>query len=293
MRVVENIYGEQYEMFIKYATKENNIMAVTKYEDQGKEHDIIIDNIINKLGYTKEYVIENYSNVLICNMYKELKNDLSIFSDKVIERFKKISSYCTKDNYNTFIDNYKFDLDFKTEWDGISKNVDFTIDFSNISYDDYVKLNVEKEKFMCITSAVRQLYYDYIVETWLKKYKSNIIKKDVYKTHDFDGKEIIAKTRYYLKINNELIKDMLNRNSIYDWSFPYSIEDLSFYNNNECWFYSVAHEEIIDIFCKSKKEYNYLSHEIWISFEELEYERSYYRKNFMIDINSKQNVYYF
>ncbi len=53
-------------------------------------------------------------------------------------------------------------------------------------------------------------------------------------------------------------KELLNKKSIYDWCFLTSLEDLCFYKNGYCWLYSVAHEEICDIFCENEEEYEYL-----------------------------------
>ncbi len=42
------------------------------------------------------------------------------------------------------------------------------------------------------------------------------------------------------------------------WLNPNFPEDIAFFRNGYCWLYSVAHEEICDIYCENEEEYEYL-----------------------------------
>ena len=51
---------------------------------------------------------------------------------------------------------------------------------------------------------------------------------------------------------------MLSNSDLYAWLNPNYPEDISFFKDGYCWLYSVAHEEMCDIYCESVEEYNYL-----------------------------------
>ena len=48
------------------------------------------------------------------------------------------------------------------------------------------------------------------------------------------------------------------------------MDNICFYKNNKCWLYSVAHEQICDIYCDSKDEFEYLK-SIGVKFIEKQY----------------------
>lgn len=69
----------------------------------------------------------------------------------------------------------------------------------------------------------------------------------------------------------DCIKDyLLSNKNLYKWLNPKYPEDVSFFINERCWFTSITHEEMCDIFVESKEEYEYLK-SIGIEFLEEEY----------------------
>lgn len=61
----------------------------------------------------------------------------------------------------------------------------------------------------------------------------------------------------FYKICPEVEKFLLERNSLYAFEPPYLPEDIAFYNDGYCWFYTISHEEIgtMDIENKEDREY--------------------------------------
>lgn len=62
----------------------------------------------------------------------------------------------------------------------------------------------------------------------------------------------------FYKTNKELEEYVLSNSNLYSWLNPDYPEDISFFKNGYCWLYSVAHEEMCDIYCENEEEYNYL-----------------------------------
>lgn len=42
---------------------------------------------------------------------------------------------------------------------------------------------------------------------------------------------------------NEMKRYLLEPNRLFNWKYPYFPEDISFFKNGYCWFYTVSHEE--------------------------------------------------
>lgn len=62
----------------------------------------------------------------------------------------------------------------------------------------------------------------------------------------------------FLKTNQSVKEYMLTNKNLYQWLNPKYPEDISFFKNGYCWLYSVAHEEMCEIYCENIKEYEYL-----------------------------------
>ena len=107
----------------------------------------------------------------------------------------------------------------------------------------------------------------------LKKYKLH----EKYETmfSSIKNKEIPYASTYYYKKNKELLNFFLEKNSIYEWVFENSLEDLSFYIGGSPFIQTVAHEHLCWIECRNKEEYEYLK-SIGIKFLEKEFEPSIY-----------------
>ncbi len=253
MIVNKEISGDTYKNLIDYAYNECNYVLVKYYIDQhpgdGKE---MMDIILSTPGFTKDDIIKNYSDNYLDKAYDHFKDNEKIFND-------------------TYLGNRKR---------------------------KFLKGNIYRDseyfrRKRTIKNNISRIYYDYIKETWLNRFKHNIVFKkinfvenividdlddlDVF-TIDFQkvpttSVKIPHSEVYVLKFNEEMKEELLRRNSIYDYYFPKSLEDISFLKDNSYWLYSITHEEICDIYCEDKKEFEYLK-SLGIEFEGNKFEKT-------------------
>lgn len=78
---------------------------------------------------------------------------------------------------------------------------------------------------------------------------------------------------YFYKFTNEIKAFLLSNPNLFKWLNPEYPEDISFFKNNCCWLYSIAHEEICDIYVENEKEFKELK-KIGIEFYEKEYRKA-------------------
>ncbi len=231
MKVKQNIKSFSYEKLIDYATNNNDVISVTYRPNQHEqEYMKIIDSLL-KLGISKRYIINNYSDEFIGSFFEKHKNNEVLFDEEYIEKYEE--GIRNNTNRRSYKKKYEQRLDY-------------------------------------INSNFKRIFYDYTVKEFLNKYKSNIVheEKSIYKNNN--GNEILISIKYYFKLSEELKLNILRKKSVYDWCFPKSIENIEFYKNGKCWLLSVSHEKILDIFCKSEEEYKYLK-SIGIEFADENY----------------------
>ena len=120
-------------------------------------------------------------------------------------------------------------------------------DNNKIYKEDYILGDSERRKHG-IKDIINWIYYNYITSEFVNKYKEEMILKKVSDP---------SYTRYFFKLSDRLKKEILSKNSVYDWMFPYSVEDIMFYNDKDIMYASETHENMFDVYCKNKKEYNY------------------------------------
>lgn len=254
MKVKQNIKGEVYKNLIRYAVGNNDIVTFTYRPNQHENENMKIIHILSKLGLSKKYIINNYSDEFIGLFFEKYKNNRIIFDDVYIEDYEKNITTINNSSYKKFKANKKNRSIMESEYEkfGIKLNL------KDLSYNDYKNVIIYDQRFNYIYSNLKIIFYDYIVNTFLSKYKYDIIheEKSIYKNKN--GNEILISIKYYFKLSEELKINILRKKSIYDWCFPMSIEDIEFYKDGKCWLLSVSHEEILDIFCRSEKEYEYL-----------------------------------
>lgn len=123
------------------------------------------------------------------------------------------------------------------------------------------KTEDHKKEVRCyyIRNALDWILYEYNTTKWLRKYKNRIIYKE----------EIEKGINYYLKINGTLKAEILSKQGFRDWTFPNSIEALSYYKNERCWLYTVL-RICPRINYEDRKEYEYLK-SIGVKFMEKHY----------------------
>lgn len=73
---------------------------------------------------------------------------------------------------------------------------------------------------------------------------------------------------YLVDYNKYAAKYILNNSkNINDWIHPMNLDNLSLYIDDTLWLYSIPHENICDIYCRSEEEYEYLR-SIGVEFRE-------------------------
>ena len=62
---------------------------------------------------------------------------------------------------------------------------------------------------------------------------------------ELEGKEVYV---CLYRICNEAKELLMEPKSLFNWRYPYYPEDLGFFKDNYCWFYTTAHEEVAIIY---------------------------------------------
>ena len=85
MMVKEDIKGKAYKDLIEYAIENNDVISVTYRPNQHKqEYMKIIDSLL-KMGISKRYIINNYSDEFVSSFFEKYKNNEVIFDEEYIE----------------------------------------------------------------------------------------------------------------------------------------------------------------------------------------------------------------
>ena len=85
------------------------------------------------------------------------------------------------------------------------------------------------------------------------------------------GNKKMGSNILFYKFDEDLVEFLLKNDNLYNWLNPDFPEDIAFFKDGYCWLYSVAHEDICDIYCKDRKEYEELK-AIGIEFYEKDFE---------------------
>ena len=84
---------------------------------------------------------------------------------------------------------------------------------------------------------------------YLEKYENNIIDKISTEYEEY----------YYFKMDKHFIDFFMNEtDNIYDFTFPYNLENLCIYINDDIWLESVADDKLCFINCRTEEEYEKL-----------------------------------
>ena len=85
------------------------------------------------------------------------------------------------------------------------------------------------------------------------------------------GDAIDATEIQFYKFDDTLTDFLLTNKNLYNWLNSNYPEDVAFFKDGYCWLYSVAYEDICDIYCTDEAEYDTLK-EIGIEFYENKFE---------------------
>lgn len=248
MYVKENIKDEVYKGVVSYFFNKCDVVSFTYRPDQHDDNTQKLKKILSELHYSQSFIERNYSCEFIGEFFKKNKDNHLLFDNEYKNSYEKH----LKNDYNGYRD-FKTNLSNKSMLYDKYDKYNIKIDLDNLTFEEYKKFIVYDKRLNYIWSIFSRFFYTYKVKKILDKYKDNMIYKEV---NSNGGK--ITNIRYFFKITKNLQKNIIKKNSIFDWCYPNSIEDICFYNNGFCRLFSVAHEKMLDIFCKDEEEYNHL-----------------------------------
>ena len=215
--IVEEPIGKQYKKLIKYAINKSDIMML----------------VIRRDRYIK-----------IAN-YKIIKRVSDILNVKVEDIETNYMSYI-ENQYEKLYENYKFI--FREELGVINE-------LSRLR--KIKKRELIKERLILWIEAEIEGKKEFLIQDeYMKKLKERLRKYLVKERHDskWTVNEVITKRKKeddqylfdicFYKICPEVENFLLESvNSLYDFNPPYLPEDIAFYKDNYCWFYTVTHEK--------------------------------------------------
>lgn len=222
MIINKNIENDTYLKLVHYAFQKCDSIFLIKRNDRHKLNTSKIMEIIMQTNqYSENDIIDKY-----------LENPEK-FIEEIIEQF---------------IDN-----------DTIFEEDDWKEKLMNLgmSSEKIEELKVNN-RFHMIEGSIMQFVYETLTKHWVNKNKDSIIKTIDYYITEPSGDKFLYENVYYINLTKEIKQEILNKSSIFDWCFPMALEDLCFFKDGYCWLYSVAHEEILDIYCENEEEFNYL-----------------------------------
>ena len=62
---------------------------------------------------------------------------------------------------------------------------------------------------------------------------------------------------FCIRLDSEVVENLLFAGSLFAWKFPFLPEDLSFFIGEKCWLQSVGHEEICFVYDSSSKTFGF------------------------------------
>ncbi|MBQ7044285.1 MAG: hypothetical protein IJN78_06720 [Clostridia bacterium] len=91
----------------------------------------------------------------------------------------------------------------------------------------------------------------------IKQFESltNFLLKGKFNSNCYGCSMGTEKQIFVLKLNNEFLKSYIkNKKDISKWNYPDCVEDICFFNSNECIFESSSHEEIYAYYADNEKD---------------------------------------
>ena len=228
--IQEEPRGECYKELIKYALQKSDVMMFVVRRDR----------YINNMNYE---IIKRISKILNIEIKDLEENYIHYIEDKYEELHK----------------NYKFILGETAE----SVNTWAKINNTTISEE------LKKQLILRIESEIKGKKQFLIQEKYITELKEKLKRYLVKEKHDskWTVNKVWAKNKKennqylfdicFYKVCPEIEKFLLeSAKSLYAFNPPYLPEDIAFYKNGYCWFYTVTHEERCDMYIESIEECN-------------------------------------
>ena len=173
---------------------------------------------------------------------KEKKQEILkiIISNPKFTKENLIKNYSEKTLYDIYFE-YKDDNRFFCD-NEIRKKLHYKndVEYQNV---------LTKYKKSYINSIIELFLYNERCIKFLEKYENNIIDKISTEYEEY----------YYFKMDKHFIDFFMNEtDNIYDFTFPYNLENLCIYINDDIWLESVADDKLCFINCRTEEEYEKL-----------------------------------
>lgn len=176
----------------------------------------------------------------VVNKEKKQENLKIIISNPKFTKENLIKNYSEKtldDIYFEYKDDNRFFCDNEIRKKLHYKN---DVEYQNV---------LTKYKKSYINSIIELFLYNERCSKFLEKYDNNIIDKISTEYEEY----------YYFKMDKHFIDFFMNEtDNIYDFTFPYNLENLCIYINDDIWLESVADDKLCFINCRTEEEYEKL-----------------------------------
>ncbi len=227
---VNKMNNEVYKKVLDYKLDKCKYFSLAIYTNQRKEEtNKHIDIITTNSKYTKNFILNNFSEELIKEVCEFFKDNQGIYN--VDEHVKEIMANPFSINSNEEEEKRRL-----------------------IPLEEY-------NRDECVKNAIYWFVYDRITNDFICKYKDSIIKieDEIYDEHclEYNKDQPIYRRIYIFKLNDEL-KKIIKEINLCDWSYPTRLEDLCLIIDNYLWIYSITHEDEFNIYLENEEEYNYL-----------------------------------
>lgn len=239
-----NFKPNKYNELIDYCFNNSDYFSLTKYND----HRYIltkgvIDYILNDGKVTKDEILNSDTDEMISKLSQLYKDNIDIFKLDIIQKLHIA---------RVGLEGYKIvnsERGIAAEQEKIDKLESILNLIDNDKYDDSI------DNSGVFNWVINHYRYDVNTSKFIEDNK-----KLIYSIKEMNGlwgenDEDLYTTTYKFRVCDET-RNILDKdfNNIYDWYSPSFLEDLSFYRNDELWFYSISHELMCDIIMKDEKE---------------------------------------
>ena len=231
---IKTINKEAYKKLILYASKcctSFSLHRNTMIESMTTDEEYNLNKILSNPRFSKDYIINNYSEKLIDEICLEYINDEKMFI--INKGLMNVLSHLKNRVAN-----------------------------NEIKVKRYNKLNYLYKKTY-LSDIIKLFVFRYKIKNFLSMYKGCLIEE----------KHIDSGICYQFRFQSSIVKFLTDSvDGVYDFIYPINLEDLCIYINDDIWFWSIAHEKISFINCRTEEEYEKLK-SFGIEFEEDKFEK--------------------
>lgn len=264
-----------YPKVCEYLFKECDIVILDKYNftrGTSKMHISILseskietdDDIagINNDLFKQAYIFLEENRIkdlqtVINEMFKEIESlNRLLYNEEIFKKIEEADKEHLKKIYYTLMSDSKYQKEFPTFETYYNKIGDIKANYLRYYYKEFstfneYKLDIRKK---IVWSVIEQYAYVMFTRKWLSKYQKDIINtKRIYQE---DGSLYI--TSYFIKLTEELKKELLNLGSFFDLEQPYTLENICFCKDGYCYFVSETHEDNSELCVNKIEEYKKL-----------------------------------